>query len=206
MVRELAEIARYYAGRLAAHGPSARGVDWNGPESQVLRFEQLVRLIDRPGHFSVNDLGCGYGAFFDFLAGRYQGIVYHGVDIAPEMIAAAASRLKHVAQADFEVAAVPGRTADFGFASGIFNVRLASDDDAWDSHVKATLDALDRTSTRGFAFNCLTSYSDPPKMRPDLYYASPTALFDWCKRRYAANVALLHDYGLFEFTILVRKA
>jgi hypothetical protein len=42
-------------------------------------------------------------------------------------------------------------------------------------------------------------------MRPDLYYGDPCALFDHCKRRYARNVAVLHDYGLYEFTILVRK-
>ena len=42
-------------------------------------------------------------------------------------------------------------------------------------------------------------------MRPDLHYADPLALFDRCKRRYARDVALLHDYGLWEFTLLVRK-
>ncbi len=67
------------------------------------------------------------------------------------------------------------------------------------------LDVLDRTSRSGFAFNCLTSYSDADKMREYLYYADPCALFDLCKRRYSRNVALLHDYGLYEFTILVRK-
>jgi len=30
-------------------------------------------------------------------------------------------------------------------------------------------------------------------------------LFDYCKRTYSRDVALLHDYGLYEFTILVRK-
>ena len=38
-----------------------------------------------------------------------------------------------------------------------------------------------------------------------LYYADPGRLFDLCKRRYSRNIALLHDYGLYEFTILVRK-
>ena len=50
----------------------------------------------------------------------------------------------------------------------------------------------------------LTSYSDPDRMRPDLYYGDPCRLFDHCKRRYSRHVALLHDYGLYEFTILVR--
>ncbi len=54
-------------------------------------------------------------------------------------------------------------------------------------------------------FNCLTSYSDPEKKRDELYYADPCALFDMCKRRYSRQVALLHDYGLYEFTILVRS-
>jgi hypothetical protein len=60
-------------------------------------------------------------------------------------------------------------------------------------------------TARGFAFNCLTAYSDQDKMRPDLHYADPCELFDICKRKYSRNVALLHDYGLYEFTILVRK-
>jgi hypothetical protein len=73
-------------------------------------------------------------------------------------------------------------------------------------NVEETLDALDRTSRSGFAFNCLTSYSDADKMRDYLYYADPCALFDLCKKRYSRNVAILHDYDLYEFTILVRKA
>ena len=68
-----------------------------------------------------------------------------------------------------------------------------------------TLNELDRTSRLGFAFNCLTSYSDADKKRDYLYYADPCKLFDLCKRRYSKQVALLHDYGLYEFTILVRK-
>lgn len=64
---------------------------------------------------------------------------------------------------------------------------------------------LDQTSRLGFAFNCLTSYFDEDKKRDYLYYADPGIVFDLCKRRYSRNVAVLHDYGLYEFTILVRK-
>ena len=42
-------------------------------------------------------------------------------------------------------------------------------------------------------------------MRSDLFYSDPCNLFDICKRKYSRNVALLHDYGLHEFTIIVRK-
>jgi hypothetical protein len=68
------------------------------------------------------------------------------------------------------------------------------------------LDNIDRLSRRGFSSNFLTKYSDEDKMRNDLYYADPLFLFDYCKRKFSRNVALLHDYGLYDFTILVRKA
>ena len=39
----------------------------------------------------------------------------------------------------------------------------------------------------------------------DLYYADPLDLFDYCKRNFSKNVALLHDYRLYDFTLIVRK-
>ncbi len=201
----LADVAAYYSGKLAVHGQSPQGVDWNGEEGQMLRFRQLCRIIDRPGEVWVNDLGCGYGALFDFLAADRSEIRYVGVDISASMIDAARERLKNRPNARFIQASVPDAVGDYGIASGIFNVRLGRTDAEWQAYVESTLDELDRTSRSGFAFNCLTSYSDADRMRPDLYYADPCRLFDLCKRRYARNVALNHDYGLYEFTILVRK-
>ena len=42
-------------------------------------------------------------------------------------------------------------------------------------------------------------------MKDYLFYADPCELFDFCKTRFSQNVALLHDYGLYEFTILVEE-
>jgi SAM-dependent methyltransferase len=199
------EVADYYAAKLAEYGETPQGVDWNSEESQVLRFEQLNKVIDASLGFSLNDLGCGYGALFDYLRSRYRDFTYNGCDVSDSMIRAAQNRYAHHPNARFFVAAKPPETADYGIASGIFNVRLGRDDAEWRDYLEDTLDGLDRTSRKGFAFNCLTSYSDADKMRDYLYYADPCALFDLCKRRYSRYVALLHDYGLYEFTILVTK-
>lgn len=200
-----AGIAGYFAGTLAAHGPTARGVDWNGEASQTLRFAQLCKIIPADARgFSLNDLGCGYGALLDFLTDKFAVTAYCGVDVCDDMVAAARSRHAARTQARFITASVPDVVADYGIASGIFNLRLDTPDATWFEHVLATLDALYATSRAGFAFNCLTTYSDPEKMRADLYYADPCRLFDVCKRRYSSQVALLHDYGLYEFTVLVR--
>lgn len=201
----LRDVSGYFAETLGLHGPTARGVDWNGEESQHIRFGQLSKVITRDGDFSVNDLGCGYGAYHDYLAARYTGFSYAGFDITPAMIQAASERLAGRDRVRLALADAPDSMADYGIASGIFNLRLSTPDTEWLRYIERTLDSLDRTSRLGFAFNCLTLYSDPPKMRPDLYYADPCALFDRCKRLYSRNVALLHDYGLYEFSILVRK-
>ena len=201
----LSEVASYYSEKLAQHGETPRGVDWNGEESQNLRFEQLCKIVTKPEVFSLNDLGCGYGALFDFLENQYQAVSYLGVDVSGGMIQAAKQRYQDNAKARFITSAEPDGLADYGVASGIFNVRLGRSEAEWRDYLEVTVDVLDRTSRLGFAFNCLTSYSDKDKMRDYLYYADPSQLFDLCKRRYSRQVALLHDYGLYEFTILVRK-
>jgi len=202
----LNEVASYYSEKLAEHGQTAQGVDWNGEESQTIRFEQLCKIIvSKTLNFSLNDLGCGYGALFDYLLKKYTMFSYLGLDVSEDMISAAISRNEEHQNARFIIASEPGELSDYGVASGIFNVRLGRTDEEWFDYLLATLDVLNETSRHGFAFNCLTSYSDEDKKRDYLYYADPCRLFDLCKRRYSRQVALLHDYGLYEFTILVRK-
>jgi SAM-dependent methyltransferase len=201
----LSEVADYYSAKLSEHGVTARGVDWNNEEGQILRFEQLSNVIRHTRGFSINDLGCGYGALVDYLWKKYHNFFYTGFDVSGDMIRAAKGRHSTSANIRFVQANIPTEKADYGIASGIFNIKLSQRNDNWINHIGTTLDALDRTSNYGFAFNCLTSYSDPEKMRGDLYYADPCTLFDLCKKRYSRHVALLHDYGLYEFTIIVRK-
>ncbi|MBC2732266.1 class I SAM-dependent methyltransferase [Thiobacillus sp.] len=201
----LREVAEYYSAKLGEYGVSPRGVDWNSEESQQLRFAQLSKIIQLEQGFSINDLGCGYGALFDYLSDHWRGFTYTGCDVSADMVWAAKERLGAKLNARFYVGSESPEVADYGVASGIFNVRLGRSDSEWHEYLVATLDVLDRTSRSGFAFNCLTSWSDADRMQDYLYYADPAALFDLCKRRYSRHVALLHDYGLYEFTMLVRK-
>jgi SAM-dependent methyltransferase len=201
----LAEISQYYSDKLIEFGETPKGVDWNGEAGQTLRFAQLSKVIDLGTTFSINDLGCGYGALYDYFSQCDSGFTYTGIDVSEKMIEAAQRRAKGKPNCRFVCAAQPDQMSDYGIASGIFNVRLGKADAEWKTYLLDNLDLLHQTSNKGFAFNCLTSYSDADKMRNYLYYANPCEIFDICKRRYSRNVALLHDYDLYEFTILVTK-
>lgn len=201
----LADVANYYSLKLATHGETPLGVDWNGEKSQVLRFEQLTQVISHPENFSLNDLGCGYGALFDYLSVHYRNFSYTGYDISDNMIRTARNRHSQKINPRFILSQIPSEAADFCIASGIFNVKLERSDSEWQRYLENTLDAMNRTSRLGFAFNCLTSYSDADKMQNHLHYIDPSILFTHCKQNYSRNIALLHDYGLYEFTIIVRK-
>jgi hypothetical protein len=199
-------VREYYEAKLRDHGPTPAGVDWNGVSSQRARFNELTKVIVDPGAdgLSLDDYGCGYGAYLNYLHERgFNELDYLGLDVSADMINEA--RRLHV-QGAFELASRSPRLADYAVASGIFNVALDQKRDCWEQYVKDTLDMMHAATKRGFAFNCLTSYSDDECRRAHLYYGDPCFFFDLCKRRYSRQVALLHDYGLYEFTIIVRKA
>lgn len=203
-VSVLDSVAVYYSAKVNEHGSTPRGVDWNGIESQRTRFAQITKVIDPSSPFSLLDVGCGYAALFDYLDENYDDFDYRGIDVSTAMIETARGRLAG-RPASLAVGKEPASPADYCVASGIFSVKLNNSESEWRDYMFETMAMMDRHSLRGFAFNSLTSYSDADKMRPDLYYPDPLVIFDHCKRNYSRQVALLHDYGLWEFTILVRK-
>jgi SAM-dependent methyltransferase len=197
-------VERYYAEKLRAFGATPQGVDWNSADSQAMRFSRLLQVLE-DDEGSVNDYGCGYGALVDYLGGTGRRLTYCGFDISAAMIVAARTRHAGRNLCSFTADLTQLRPADYAVASGIFNVKLDHRVDTWREYVLHTLATLDSLSTRGFAFNMLSTYSDVEKRREDLFYADPLQMFDACKRRFSPRVSLLHDYPLYEFTIIVRK-
>lgn len=202
---DLAPVAGHYRASLTRHGESAMGVGWRTEESQRLRFDKLLTAVDEPPDgppIEVNDLGCGYGALFEYLErGPWPLGAYVGYDISEDMLEAARARVPsdrgRLVAGDRLTA-----DADYSFASGIFNVRLDEEDGPWAAYVQSTVRDLAEHSRKAFAFNLLSTYSD--YQDPTLFYGDPLWWFDWCKREVTPRVALLHDYPLFEWTLVGR--
>jgi predicted TPR repeat methyltransferase len=203
--RLIRAVDEYYTAKLRAHGPTPAGVDWNGADSQALRFRQLLSLIradDEP--LTIVDYGCGYGALVEALRARQRTFAYQGFDLSHAMVEEAAARYRDEPRAAFTADRDLLRPADFTVASGVFNVKLATPVEQWNAYVIETLDDMVRLSTRGLAFNALTVHSDEDRKRDDLFYADPAKVLDHCLREYSRDVSVRHDYALYEFTVLVR--
>jgi SAM-dependent methyltransferase len=202
----LTDVAAYYAAKLETHGSTPQGVDWNGFASHETRHGQFLRLLEVNPDASVIDLGCGYGDFLRFLRATGHRGCFVGYDIAPAMIEKARELHGESDGHRWRIGAEPTEGADFAIASGIFNVKGDVLNDCWTRYVHRTVDLLARAGRRGFAFNMLSMSSDPDRRRQNLYYAEPTEMLAHCLSHYGRSVALLQDYGLYEFTMVVRHA
>lgn len=200
----LNQVKSYYSNKVIENGATPAGVDWNSIESQTLRFEVLSQVINRESDFSILDFGCGFGSMYEYFKDKYKNFHFTGFDISDEMIANA-KELFDDSNTNWITELEEGQKFDFCIASGIFNVKLENDQESWKKYILETINKLNGICEEGFSFNVLTKYSDAEYMKDYLYYADPLFLFDYCKRNFSRNVALLHDYELYEFTIIVRK-
>ncbi|MBL7936517.1 MAG: methyltransferase domain-containing protein [Bacteroidia bacterium] len=201
----LKQVNSYYTQKIIQNGATPQGVDWNSLESQQLRFEVLSTVITEKQNFSVLDYGCGFGSMYEYFKQKYFDFNFTGFDISEEMISEALKIYADDMSSKWVTSLNDTEVFDFTIASGIFNVKLENKNEEWLNYILDTLHKLNRHTVKGFSFNVLTKYSDKEFMRDYLYYADPLFLFDFCKTNFSRNVAILHDYNLYEFTIIVRK-
>ena len=200
----LKPVENFFTSKFEKIGARPEGLDYNSENAQIVRFQQFERLFDSKRYFCINDYGCGYGALATYLKQKNYKFDYHGYDISVKMIDHAIQATPETENWKFTSNPNELCPADFTVACGVFNLKLDADPQTWLDYIIDSLSSMASISKLGFGFNMLTKYSDADKMRSDLYYGDPLHFFDYCKRYFSRNVALLHDYELYDFTILVR--
>lgn len=204
-----ADVESYYSARVAKHGATPRGVDWSCQATQDLRFVQLLKLCDFSAPFSLNDIGCGYGALCAYLAWRHPhaAIDYLGVDLSLAMVSRARRRFSAPGRR-FKVGKGSPRRATYSVASGIMNVNVGGSRPAWEAFVAEMLADLRRASLRGFSVNFITGAAegaaDADAAQTQLYCTSPEPWIRYCERELGCTVATIDGYGMNEVTLLAR--
>ena len=201
-------VSRYYSALVRKHGATPWGVDWTCELTQKLRFIQLMKIVGQRRRYSLNDLGCGYGALLGFLRDRYRAapIDYRGIDLSGPMIERARALWPDDARSEFTVGGTLSTVADYSVASGLFNVQLGFSKADWQAWIRHMLMELAVGSQRGFAVNFIAPVAKGIEPLPGLYRSRPEPWIRFCERVLGAQIELVAGYGLREFTLLVRLA
>lgn len=205
----LLPVTAAYRRRLGQCGPTPKGAFWVSQHTVSKRFDILSRAFDptdmAQGNVTIRDYGCGYGAFFDYLKSKpiMNDSRYIGYDITQSMLDACEKRIKDT-RAEFRHSAKPATRADYSIVSGTFNLKLDAEDQTWIDYVHASLVLLWETTDRAIAFNMLDRRQFDPEIQ-GLYYADHLSMLSFCREALSPNVEVIEDYGLPDFTIIVRR-
>jgi len=180
-----AGVIRAYARSLRRHGATPEGVFWNSQKSQRARFAAILAMVRRDlaargkggAAPTIADIGCGYGAMFDFLRARpdFSGWEYRGVDISAAMVREC--RLRHPAETSrFAVGRTPPLTVDYAVFSGTFNLCMISDNDRWERYILDSLAGCWPRCRRGMVLNLLCRRQTG--VTNNIYYADRARIMD----------------------------
>ncbi|MGB0672174.1 MAG: hypothetical protein ACPGNT_11820 [Rhodospirillales bacterium] len=203
----LAPIAHSYARRLRQYGAGPKGVFWKNGDTQALRFQVLLGILDGAdlgGGISIADFGCGYGALFEAIRDEpfMNGSRYVGYDMTKTMVETAAVRLADP-RVSFRHAVAVTEPADYVLVSGTYNLKNAADDREWEAYIRASLVQLWSMTGKGLAFNLLTSRA--AERESGLFYADAARFFDFCTKILGPRVTMVAETPRGETTFKIRR-
>ena len=171
------QLNRTYQTRLAKEGYNPRGVFWRSKSSQVARFDSLLSLVHKLKPkitVSIADIGCGYGAMFEFISSspKFNYFDYHGVDINSAMIEAC--QKKYPSQTGlFSIGNKPQKEVDFCLFSGTFNLTHSNDSALWTDYVFSCLKKCMTRTRHGLVLNLLCT--PKTKIQKQIFYINRAA-------------------------------
>lgn len=197
---------QHYSATFQAHGCTSAGVDWGSDAARATLRHQKMSALFTTERFSVLDVGCGFGAFLDYLKLQpHLAVEYTGIDVVAPMIEAGRNRHPDVRfrAADFMECPVEEEAYDYVVCNGILTQKLEASLQAMDQFTKTLLTRMFRFCSRGIAFNMMTSKVN--FMAPNLFYKSPLETLGWTLETLSPHVRMDHAYPLYEYTTYVYK-
>ena len=202
-----ASIRSAYTRRFREKGAHAEGVFWASRLSQQARFDQVLRDMKAEhgaDDFSLADVGCGYGALFDYIrrTEAWRQIDYYGVDINKDMLAYC--RREHSANKHrFSHGRAPDRQVDFAVFVGTFNLCHTDDYALWEHYILRQL----RFSWAKVKTAMVLNITSQPEARinNNIFYVQPEAFADKLAEAFGPTAACPTRFVDQDVTYVIAK-
>ena len=137
------KINNSYTNRLMKYGNSPQGLFWKNSFTQIHRFELIITALNKYSDlkkFTICDIGCGYGKFFEFLTNKLNKSTfqYQGCDLNGKLIDHCKKRFINK-NCKFYKSSLPKGIVDFSIMSGTFNLSVTDDIDIWEKYILKNL-------------------------------------------------------------------
>ena len=187
MLRSInSQIAEIYNERFRKLGPTPEASMWFSKTRQIARFDVIfnqLKLFHQRNSISISDVGCGYGAFLEYLSEKKidEELSYYGYDVCPEVIKFCKN--KYFERASFYTKSVPVHKTDFVIMSGTFNFFPTQDYNAWKVYFFKSLKLLWSEAKCAMIFNL--QISNQATITPGgIVYAAREEVEQFCKTNF----------------------
>ncbi len=191
-------VSERFTSMVVSEQDGFRAVGWGSHGSQMRRFEVMSQIAQLRGA-RILDVGCGLGAFHNWLTDNDFEHDYYGCDITLEMVKRARENtgLSTIYHGDLSMFS-ECEQFDYVFASGIFCF------DVQGCHITMNKTVADMyaLARKGVCFNTLSDLADSKE--PDEFYANPARCLTDCQKL-SRKVVLRHDYHPADFTVYLYR-
>lgn len=201
------KIAEIYNQRFLKLGPAPEASMWFSKKRQFTRFDIIlyeIRLLNKNNKRSIIDIGCGYGAFLEFLLERGADDIwsYYGYDVSNEVIKFC--KEKYSQEGVFYNGSIPTFTAEFIIMSGTYNFFPLKDYNSWRLYFYKSLKTLWSKTTCAMIFNLQTS--DQEKITDGgIVYTSRKEIESFCKSHFGKVKVLINPTIPKDVTFVIKK-
>jgi len=195
------DIRKYYASFVDKYGHNFRALNHKSAKQQERVYSLLAAIEPISVNSSMLDVGCGLGYLCDFMRSHgWQG-AYLGIDICPEMISSAQSRLpnEHFKCLDI-LTDKPTEQFDYVFCGATIQHKRKFDDAT--IYYRQMVSYMFRLAKKGLAFDV---FSDRVDFREDVnLYVSPMELLQFCYT-FTTRIIIRNDYSPFQIMVYMYK-
>lgn len=183
---------------------------WLNYKRQLKRFEIIADNISNGGLIAgdtLADIGCGYGAFFEFLHSRkdFSPAHYYGLDISTEMIKFC-RKTYNCRTASFLNASGLEHLCSFSIISGTFNRAATSDLSKWENYVFSNLLNIWHCTQKSMIFNMqFTGLKESLITNDMIYYIARPRLLDLLDTIGGHYYLVCHPYLPNDMTVVVKR-